>query len=203
MTRWVWGRWGSGWRQRLFNSVYRIDAAAPLQAYDKRALVPFAEYWPGPLSVRPKWLEAAAVTPGTQPALFNAGGCRLGMLICFEAERPDLAREAVRSGADALLVVSNDADLPLPAVRREIAQARLRAVETGVPVVRAANRGISVVIDRYGRVLQDGSGKVLHAAISPGRPALAVNIQPLLLALFWITTGSAILHRLLRLRRLC
>ncbi|MEW6269689.1 MAG: nitrilase-related carbon-nitrogen hydrolase, partial [Thermodesulfobacteriota bacterium] len=112
-----------------------------------------------------------------------AGRCALGVMICFEAERPDLARELAASGADALVIASNDAPLPHRAVGAEVAQARLRALETGLPVLRVANGGESLAIDRYGRVTARGDGVVaLRAGVTP-RLAPATYASRLLLGL--------------------
>lgn len=170
--------WLGGWKRRLFNSAYGIDAARPLQSYDKRRLVPFVEYWPQIGMRRPSWLSTEEVTPGSQPILFTAAGCRFGVLICFEAEQPELAADALRAGADALLVLSNDAQLPEEAARKELRQAQLRAVETGVPVLRAANHGTTVSIDRYGIVRHTQTGGAFRAELARGHEALAVSLAP-------------------------
>lgn len=193
--------WDASWRQSLFNSVYRIDAAAPLQVYDKRVRVPFAEYWPLPASLRPAWLSVQEVAAGTGSMVLRAGSCHLGVLVCFEAEQSGLAREAVRGGADALLVLSNDAQLPEQAALNEVVQARLRAVETGVPVLRAANHGPTVLVDRYGHIVQRSRGDVLNARMYRGTAAPAVRLGPLVLLLSWIASGAACAaaaHRYLR-----
>ncbi len=174
--------WASDWNPRLYNSAYRIDGNGALQVYDKRALVPFAEYWPLGVLPRPSWLGADSLVPGSQASIFDAGSCRLGMLICFEAERPELARELVRAGAQALLILSNDAQLPRQAVRMEVAQARLRALESGLPVVRAANRGVSILIDRRGVTVERGRAGLLLATFAPGQPAPASFLAPFFLA---------------------
>jgi apolipoprotein N-acyltransferase len=183
--------WEAGWRQRLFNSVYRIGADVPLQVYDKRMRVPFAEYWPLPERLRPDWLSVQEVAAGAEPMVLAAGDCQLGVLVCFEAEQPGLTREAVRRGADALLVLSNDAQLPEQAALNEVAQAQLRAVETGVPVLRAANRGPSVLVDRYGTIVQRSRGAVLNARLFRGTVAPAVRLAPLVWVLSWIVSGCA------------
>jgi apolipoprotein N-acyltransferase len=157
--------WGGGWEAKTFNSVFRIGADEPIQRYDKRRLVPFAEYWPAIGIGRPHWLDADETVPGKAAALFRVGACRLGVLVCFEGDDDALARELARAGADAILVVSNDAHLPRLVSRLEVAQLQLRAVETGVGVVRAANRGPSAVIDRYGRLLELSSASSVVARI--------------------------------------
>jgi apolipoprotein N-acyltransferase len=179
--------WSGRWQQRLFNSAYLVDSDGPLQVYDKRQLVPFAEYWPRALGRRPQALQAEEVQAGKSAGVFVAAGCRLGVLICFEAEQPRLARELVLSDAQALLVLSNDAQLPARAIANELAQAHLRAVETGLPVVRAANRGASVVIDRYGVTRGRPRRNVLTADLGKSMPALAVHFAPAFDWLCWVT----------------
>lgn len=188
----------AAWQPLLYNTLFRIPPEGPVATYDKRAPVPFAEAWPA-LLPRPAWREPEDVAPGTDAALLAAGACRLGALICFEAESPALAADYVRRGADALLVASNDAELPPPAVASELAQARLRAVETGLPVLRAANRGANVAIDRYGRVV--ASGEVALLAVPPAVPAPAVRWSRLLLALCWLTTATVVPRALRRRAR--
>ncbi len=204
--------WSSTWQPLAFKSVYRIPDLGALQAYDKRTLVPFAEYWPAIGVARPAWLATQEVAPGTEPALFAAGTCRLGVLICFEGQHAHLARELARAGADILLAVSNDAQLPEEAVSLQVSQLRLRAVEvvrepvdihaeTGLPVLRAANKGISVSIDRVGRVQQIARGGALDVALAPGTPAPAVRMVPLFLSLCWTLGATAPLLAAWRQRR--
>jgi apolipoprotein N-acyltransferase len=167
--------WGESWEPKIFNSVYRIGATGPLERYDKRRLVPFAEYWPLPVVRRPRWLSAEETQRGGDAAIFSVGACRLGVLICFEGESAELAGALVRAGADGLLVLSNDAHLSSVAARLEVAQLRLRAVETGVGIVRAANHGTSAVIDRNGRLVESAPPPALFArlpALASGAPAL-------------------------------
>jgi apolipoprotein N-acyltransferase len=184
--------WTAGWEQRLFNSVYQVETTGPLRSYDKRRLVPFAEYWPGGLPARPAWLATDEVAPGTRAGVFTAGGCRYGVVICFEAEDPALARELARAGADVLLVLSNDAQVPPPAVWKEIGQVQLRAVETGVPVVRAANSGISVAVDRYGVVRRQQEGGVLLAPALRAQPTAAVRFAPGFNLVCWLAAAAVL-----------
>ena len=183
--------WSGRWQQRVFNSAYLVGGDGPLQVYDKRQLVPFAEYWPRALGRRPQALQADEVQPGKSAGVFVAAGCRLGVLICFETEQPRLARELALSDAQALLVLSNDAQLPARAIANELAQARLRAVETGLPVVRAANRGASVVIDRYGAIVRGPRHHVLTADVGKPAPALAVRVAPAFDWMCWVTVVLA------------
>jgi apolipoprotein N-acyltransferase len=122
-------------------------------------------------------------------------------MICFEAERPELARELALAGADALVIASNDAPLAPRAIATELAQARLRAVETGLPVLRIANGGASVALDRYGRTLESGDGVVaLDVSTSP-RLAPATRWASRLVAACAVATACAVLSALALLVR--
>jgi apolipoprotein N-acyltransferase len=140
----------------LFNSVLFFDRAGQLQQiYDKQHLVPFGEYVParglpfvdviaGAVDIK----EGQAAQPVILP---NIGSLRV--LICYEIIFPDfIAADIYRP--DLLLTLSNDAWFGQTAgPHQHFAQARIRAIEEGLPVFRVANTGISGAIDSYGRVL--------------------------------------------------
>ncbi|HEX6852444.1 MAG TPA: apolipoprotein N-acyltransferase [Candidatus Polarisedimenticolaceae bacterium] len=92
-------------------------------------------------------------TPGPPPPLFEVGGARIGVLICFEGMYDALARRYRDAGADLLVVLTNDAwwdGSVFPEWHARMVAARAR--ETHLPVVRAANNGISAAIDPAGRL---------------------------------------------------
>lgn len=129
--------------------------------YSKRHLVPFGEYmpWRGFLStVIPPLAEISMleydIKAGSGTEIMTlADGTRVGGLICFDSIYEELALASVRDGAEILLLGTNDSWFSdSAAVYMHNAQSRLRAVETGVPVVRAANTGISSLTDARGRV---------------------------------------------------
>jgi apolipoprotein N-acyltransferase len=130
--------------------------------YHKMRLVPFGEYVPvesvltlgGRYSARV--VDAVgAFTPGTEYAVGEVDGRRLGVSICYEAIFPDLLREFTVRGADLLVNVTNDAWYGrTSAPHQHFAMAVFRAVENGKYLVRAANTGISAVVDPRGRVLE-------------------------------------------------
>jgi apolipoprotein N-acyltransferase len=129
---------------------------ATLASYDKVHLVPFGEYVPLrrylPL---PRLAEGAGdFTPGTGHAALETPGLPpFSVLICYEAIFPD---EVVKPGARPawLLNVTNDAWFGVSSgPYQHLASARLRAVEQGLPLVRAANTGISTIVDPWGRTL--------------------------------------------------
>jgi len=90
--------------------------------------------------------------PGPTPTIFEIGPARLGVLICYEGMYPSLARRYRRAGANALVVLTNDAwwgHSVFPAWHARMVAERAR--ELDIPVIRAANSGISSVTDRFGR----------------------------------------------------
>lgn len=145
---------------RVFNSIYVIgDDGEILDAYDKVHLVPFGEYLPFQSALEAIGLRQLTGLPGGFSAgprrrtLKFAGAPPVAPLICYEIIFPGAAIEP-DSRPEWLLNVTNDAwygDTPGP--RQHFLQARLRAVEEGLPLVRAANSGISAIVDANGRVL--------------------------------------------------
>jgi len=145
----------------LHNSVYVIDGEAAIRArYDKVDLVPFGEYMPLRWLFGRLGLEALAVgsidfQPGEERRTLALPGLPpVSPLICYEAVFPLRATDG--SGeARWLLNLTNDAWFGTSSgPYQHLAMARMRAAETGLPLVRAANTGISVVTDARGRVLE-------------------------------------------------
>jgi apolipoprotein N-acyltransferase len=145
---------------KLFNSVLVLDSKAQLLSrYDKVKLVPFGEYLP-----LQNLLEAA----GFEQLTRTKGGFAAGVgkvletknqtvalpLLCYEIIFPDMA--ITRSMAhDWIINLTNDAWFGnSTGPYQHLRQARVRAVEQGVPVIRSANTGISAVIDPLGRVIR-------------------------------------------------
>ncbi|KIN70898.1 Apolipoprotein N-acyltransferase [Sulfitobacter noctilucae] len=145
---------------QYYNSMVVLDAAGGvMQTYDKHHLVPFGEYMPfadlmariGVFGLADRALGGYASGPGPQVLDFGPLGRALP-LICYEAvfahdvnaapERPEF-----------LIQLTNDAWFGKAAgPRQHLAQAQMRAIEQGLPLARAANTGVSAMIDPYGRV---------------------------------------------------
>jgi apolipoprotein N-acyltransferase len=161
---------------KYYNSVFHMDArGVVLGRYDKRHLVPFGEYIPlRPVLffLRKLTLGEEDFTAGTNSSLFRVDGTRVSASVCYEAVFPAILREGVRDGAGWLVNVTNDAwfgDTVAP--RQHLAMARLRCVEFRRPMVRAANSGISAVVDSGGEIVSFlGLSRrgVVVASIRPG-----------------------------------
>jgi apolipoprotein N-acyltransferase len=142
---------------RYFNSVLALDAQQ-FSWYDKHHLVPFAEFFPVPHFVR-NWMRLMSLpysdfTRGApdQPPLL-AARLRLGTTVCYEDAYGSSMLE-VLPRADALVNVTNDAWFGHSSARHQHLQiARMRALEEGRYLVRAANDGISAIIGPHGEVL--------------------------------------------------
>ena len=142
--------------EHYYNSVLALDDR--LSWYDKDHLVPFAEFFPVPAFVR-SWLRLrnlpyADFTRGgaDQPPL-AAGGLKLATTVCYEDAYGSSMLKALRS-ADALVNVTNDAWFGHSSARHQHFQiARMRAIESGRFLIRAANDGISGVIGPRGEVV--------------------------------------------------
>jgi len=133
-----------------FNSAHLIAPGQGLRTYHKRHLVPFAERWPSFLGAPPAGLAAdlAGLEPGDVPGVFPLDDGAFGVLICFEITDAAAARALAARGVRFVVNLTNDAWFESAP---HLAWAAIRAVETGVPVVRAANAGVSAVFDRFGR----------------------------------------------------
>jgi apolipoprotein N-acyltransferase len=150
---------GEGRGRRLFNSLmFQDDAGRLLATYDKRHLTPFGEYVPyawllGAIGLGTLGEGLSGFTPGAgSPPLALPGLPPVAPLICYEMIFPAEVRAATR-GAAWMLQVTNDSwfgDSAGP--RQHLAQARVRAIEQGLPVARAANTGVSAMIDAHGRI---------------------------------------------------
>jgi len=145
---------------RVYNSLLAIgDKGEVLDGYDKIHLVPFGEYLPfqdfmESLGIFQLTGVRGGFSAGTGSRLLSVPGAPPARpLICYEIIFPDeISNSGPRPGW--LLNVTNDAWFGGSAgPYQHFHQAQLRAVEQGLPVVRAANTGISAIIDPYGRVL--------------------------------------------------
>ena len=146
---------------RYYNSLVVLDADGAVdQLYDKHHLVPFGEYMPmGDLMAQfgihgLAAQEGNGYSSGPGARLLDLGALGAGLpLICYEAVFAHDVNAAPTRPA-FLMQVTNDAWFGKAAgPKQHLAQARMRAIEQGLPMARAANTGISAMIDPWGRVI--------------------------------------------------
>ena len=138
---------------RPSNSLVAVTGpAAPEWIYDKWHLVPFGEYAPLWVPMAVQLVPGGGFVPGPGPATLHVPGLPpAGALICYEVVFPAQVVNG-QDRPDWMVNITNDAWFGNSAgPRQHLAAARLRAVEEGLPLVRAANTGISAVFDPYGR----------------------------------------------------
>lgn len=149
---------GRDWH--AYNSVYMIDHTGSIRAtYDKMHLVPFGEYLPFEHLLTRLGLTQLAGAPGgflpgrERRRMAISGGPDMLPLVCYEAIFPGAAvPDGERPGW--LLNLTNDAWFGISAgPYQHFQQAKVRAIEEGLPLIRAANSGISAVIDPVGRIV--------------------------------------------------
>jgi apolipoprotein N-acyltransferase len=154
-----------------YNAAVLVNEKGLLAAqYDKIRLMPFGEYVP-----LPSWLPGVGAlggvvgdfTPGERYSLIPLGSVegspRAGAFICLESAYPDITRRLTQEGADVLVEMTNDAyqgDTSI--LRQHLSNAVFRAVETGRPLLRVTNTGVSARIDGRGAV-SDETGRFVEA----------------------------------------
>lgn len=145
---------------RAYNSIYVIDHdGSVLSVYDKLHLVPFGEYlpfqdWMERLGFEQLTRVQGGFIPGTvRRSMQIPNAPRVLPLICYEAIFPgSVATRDDRPGW--IINVTNDGWFGISTgPHQHLQQAQMRAIEQGLPIVRAANTGISAVIDPLGRIV--------------------------------------------------
>jgi apolipoprotein N-acyltransferase len=192
-----------GRAEAAYNSLYALTPLGELRArYDKAHLVPYGEYLPmrpilsaiGLSRLAPGALD---IRDGPGPRTLDLGPFgRAGIQICYEiifsgqvvdrANRPDF-----------IFNPSNDAWFGAWGPPQHLAQARLRAIEEGLPVVRATPTGISALVDAHGRLLHSiplGQGGAIDARLPrPAPPTLFARFgNPLAFAFALLLVAAAI-----------
>jgi apolipoprotein N-acyltransferase len=145
---------------RYFNSVIGLGTASG--RYDKRHLVPFGEYVPFQSLLRGLFaffdLPMSGFSDGERGNLITVAGQKMVGAVCYEIAYPELVRDNVKAlngGAGYLLTVSNDAWFGSSwGPWQHLQIARARAMENGLPVIRATVTGVSAVITADGRINQ-------------------------------------------------
>jgi apolipoprotein N-acyltransferase len=144
---------------QYYNAMFLISPEGRLaDQYKKVALVPFGEY--APLREYFTWpkmvvTEVGRYVPGDRYTVFSLGGVPFATVICWETIFPDLVRQFVARGARFMVVATNEAQfLDSAAPYQLLAMTAFRAAENRVAVARAANTGVTALIDPFGRITQ-------------------------------------------------
>ena len=198
---------------RAYNSLLMMGPEGQT-LYDKHHLVPFGEFMPlgdllGRVGIRGLAArDGGGFTAGPGPRLIKLPGIGPALpLICYEAIFPHGMRAEGRPRF--LMQITNDAWFgTFAGPQQHLAQARARAAEQGLPLVRAANTGISAVIDPAGRILaQLPLGEAGHidaalpAALPPTPYARTGDLPWLVLLLLGLAAARAASARIDRARR--
>jgi apolipoprotein N-acyltransferase len=170
-------RAGAGGLEVLNSAVSLGPDGALGPSYDKVHLVPFGEYVPLRrllFFVEPLAHGAiAGFTPGTRLEPLPTPAGPAATFICYEAIFPELVRRLAARGAVLLVNITNDAWYGRTSMpQQHLAMAAARAVETGRYLVRAANTGISAIVDPHGRIVARSrldERAVVSAAVEPRR----------------------------------
>lgn len=152
-----------------YNSAFHFlpQKEAPVARYDKQILLPLAEYLPA------LWMKKLALRYGIS-AFFSQGKATsvwegpvpVGLSICYEETFPFIMRQRGQLGARLFVNLTNDGYYPhskLPL--QHFFHARVRAVENGIPLVRACNTGVTAVIDATGEEIARLSGGEFDAGV--------------------------------------
>ena len=142
-----------------FNSSMYLSPQSDFSMYAKIHLVPFAEYdliprFLSPLADLNININRGVFKKGEKYAKFKLNDLYFSNLICYESSFPRYARRFVKNGADFLVIQANDGWLGTSAgPYQHFAQAKLRAIENRVPIIRGGNTGISGYILPTGEVI--------------------------------------------------
>jgi apolipoprotein N-acyltransferase len=142
-----------------FNSAVLVKPGKEgYDLYKKIHLVPMSEKIP--LSGRFKILKEIRLgqadwSSGSERIIFDLDGYKFATVICIESVYPGFCREFAQKGAEFLVVITNDMWFGRTSLLEQHAMMSVfRAVENRIPVVRSANTGISMAIDKWGRIIE-------------------------------------------------
>lgn len=183
-------------KSAFLNSAFLISPRGEtLGRADKLHLVPLGEYVP--LGRFLTFINKLVVgigdfSPGESALPLNMGTTKLGIQVCYEVIFPELARQYVQAGARVLVAITNDAWFGRSsAPYQHLAISTFRAIETRTPLIRAANTGVTAIVDHNGHIstmtglfveayrtgeIRPGSGTSLYLTIGDAPAWLCVVI---------------------------
>ena len=194
---------------RRHNAAFAFHATAGATVpvvHRKQKLIPMIEWVPGG-ALDLSRTGFGGFTPGRATHVADSPIGRYGTLLCYELTFADMSRTLRRSGAEVLVTLSNDAWFGRTAAPyQHFAHATLRAVENRVTVVRAANTGVSGIVDPLGRVVTRtepfvatyAAGRVQHSAVVPLAVRIGGMVGPVALGLLVILLLPVRLPRAIR-----
>ena len=188
------------------NSAFMISPTGEITGRsDKIHLVPFGEYVPLGRYLPFVSKIVAGIgdfSPGEKAVPLSAGSTRIGTLICAEAVFPDLGRAYVNNGARILANITNDAWFGrTSAPYQHLSIVAFRAVETRTPLIRAANTGVTAIVDQNGHIntmtglfvegfrlgeVRPGSGSSIYLKIGDTGAWLCVLLTAGIVGLTWL-----------------
>mmetsp|Transcript_28374 Transcript_28374/g.52942 ORF Transcript_28374/g.52942 Transcript_28374/m.52942 type:complete len:502 (-) Transcript_28374:1286-2791(-) len=195
--------------RRIFNAAILMDSEGQVaETYDKHHLVPFGEYipfgdWLSKIGIQGlASRDGGGFSRGAGADVLDLGALGKALvLICYEAVFPQDVRAAPERPA-FILHLTNDAWFGnFSGPYQHLVQAQMRAIESGLPVLRAANTGISAVIDSQGRVLDalplntEGFLDVALPEASPKTLYAKGGDLPLVLVVVLLLLIALLLHR--------
>jgi apolipoprotein N-acyltransferase len=146
-------------------------------------------------------------SPGPEPTIFEVGDLRIGVMICFETQYPGLGRTFRTKGANLLVVMTNDAWWGRSIFAEwHASMASARAQEADVPVVRAANSGVSSFVDEHGRTylktgIEEVATLVAEVEVDSGEPTFYARHGEWLIVSILLALAVASAWRAVRKRR--
>ncbi len=158
---------------------------------DKVRLVVFGEYVPcrGNQMVEAFKIPGGDVKAGDYSPPLRVGELSVGVAICFESVFGEVLREQAEQGVDLLAVMSIDDWYPLSGMEQHAAASVVRAVENNKPLVRSGSSGITMIVDRLGRIIErlpikEQSTIAARVGTTDSRPALMTKWFPWICHLF-------------------
>lgn len=193
-------------RSTFLNSAFMLSPRGEtVGRADKLHLVPFGEYVP--LGSILTFINKIVVgigdfAPGERAVTLDTGSVKLGVQVCYEVIFPELARQYVQAGARVLVAITNDAWFGRSsAPYQHLAISTFRAIETRTPLIRAANTGVTAIVDQNGHIrtmtplfveayrtgeVQPGSGTSLYLTIGDAPAWLCLLLTAGVALLVWI-----------------
>jgi apolipoprotein N-acyltransferase len=186
--------------RRSFNSVFLLEPSGEQQHYDKIRLLPFSErpIFGDRVDATPGDGSIVAYSAGRAPGVLRWTGPTLGVLVCFEAVYAETARALAEGGSRLIVNVANDGWFRgAGGEAQHLQQVTFRAIETGLPLVRATRTGVTAVIGPDGRVIErlpDGPGTLVASLDVPsGSDTLYGRIGDLFAGAALLLTATAAL----------